>query len=49
MRNESVRAWILKAESDLKVARDELVAENPATVPSVFMVNSAPKNTSKLT
>lgn len=27
----SVRAWILKAESDLKVARDELATENPAT------------------
>lgn len=28
---KSVREWILKAESDLKVAKDELVTENPAT------------------
>lgn len=27
----SVKAWIAKAESDLKVAKDELVTENPAT------------------
>lgn len=27
----SVREWILKAESDLKVARDELATEQPAT------------------
>lgn len=26
-----MRAWILKAESDLKVAQDELVTKNPAT------------------
>ncbi|MDI3543240.1 MAG: hypothetical protein PWP57_844 [Candidatus Atribacteria bacterium] len=28
---KSVRDWILKAESDLKVAKDELASEEPAT------------------
>ncbi len=28
---KSVKAWILKAESDLKVARDELATQDPAT------------------
>lgn len=28
---KSVRDWILKAESDLKVAKDELATEEPAT------------------
>jgi len=28
---ETVRKWILKANNDLKVAKDELLTENPAT------------------
>ena len=31
MNEDTVRKWILKAESDLKIARDELIMENPAT------------------
>jgi len=28
---ESAKKWILKAENDLKIARDEIITENPAT------------------
>lgn len=31
MNEKSVREWIIKAESDLKIGEDELVTENPAT------------------
>ncbi len=31
MSHQSTREWILKAESDLKIGRDELATENPAT------------------
>jgi len=29
--NEIIKNWIRKAENDLKVAKDEMQAENPAT------------------
>ena len=31
MNEDTVRKWILKAESDLKIAKDEITIENPAT------------------
>jgi len=31
MNERSVREWIIKAESDLKIGKDEFVTENPAT------------------
>ena len=31
MNEDTARKWILKAESDLKIAKDELTMENPAT------------------
>lgn len=31
MSEEGVRSWIRKAESDLKIARDEMATEEPAT------------------
>ncbi|MCD6256674.1 HEPN domain-containing protein [Candidatus Aerophobetes bacterium] len=31
MNEDTVRKWILKAESDLKIAKDEITMENPAT------------------
>ncbi len=31
MRRETLEKWIIKAESDLKIGRDEMMTENPAT------------------
>lgn len=31
MNNEAVKKWILKAENDLKIAKDEILTEDPAT------------------
>jgi len=31
MNTETVRKWILKAENDLKIAKDEIQTEDPAT------------------
>ena len=31
MNEDTVRKWILKAESDLKIAKDELITQDPAT------------------
>ena len=31
MREERVKNWIIKADNDLKTAKDELNTENPAT------------------
>ena len=31
MNEDTARKWILKAESDLKIAKDELTMENPVT------------------
>ncbi|MEM5821373.1 MAG: HEPN domain-containing protein [Candidatus Aenigmatarchaeota archaeon] len=31
MKEETVKKWIIKAENDLKIAKDELNTENPAT------------------
>ena len=31
MNEKSTREWILKAESDLKIGKDEIITENPAT------------------
>jgi len=31
MNTETVRKWILKAENDLKIARDEIQTKEPAT------------------
>ena len=31
MNRETIKKWILKAENDLKIAKDEMLTENPAT------------------
>jgi HEPN domain-containing protein len=31
MNRETIKKWILKAENDLKIAKDEILTENPAT------------------
>jgi len=31
MNREIIKKWILKAENDLKIAKDEMLTENPAT------------------
>jgi len=31
MNREAIKKWILKAENDLKIAKDEMLTENPAT------------------
>ncbi|NPV39366.1 hypothetical protein BREVNS_0531 [Brevinematales bacterium NS] len=31
MRKETIEKWIIKAESDLKIGKDEMMTENPAT------------------
>jgi HEPN domain-containing protein len=31
MKKEKIEKWILKAENDLKIAKDEILTENPAT------------------
>jgi len=31
MNNEAVKKWILKAENDLKIAKDEILTKDPAT------------------
>jgi HEPN domain-containing protein len=31
MNTETIKKWILKAENDLKIAKDEMLTENPAT------------------
>jgi HEPN domain-containing protein len=31
MNREAIKKWILKAENDLKIAKDEILTENPAT------------------
>jgi len=31
MKKEKIEKWILKAENDLKIAKDEILIENPAT------------------
>jgi HEPN domain-containing protein len=36
MNRETIKKWILKAENDLKIAKDEMLTENPATDPICF-------------
>jgi len=31
MNRDAIKKWILKAENDLKIAKDEMLTENPAT------------------
>ncbi len=41
--------WVEKAEGDLRTAQRELAVLNgQTTTPSAFMLNSAPRSTSKL-
>ncbi|MDA8298846.1 MAG: hypothetical protein M0Z57_02415 [Deltaproteobacteria bacterium] len=47
MNEELVNRYIMKADNDLKTAKDELETDKPATdtvLPSVFMLSSALKN-----
>ena len=45
---EKRRNWILKAESDLKVAKDQLNTEEPATDAICFHSEQKPRNISRL-
>lgn len=36
MNDDVVRKWILKAENDLKIGKDEMLTEEPATDPVCF-------------
>jgi len=47
MNEDTARKWILKAESDLKIAKDEFTMENPATDAICFHAQQCAENTLK--
>jgi len=44
MKKGEIEKWILKAENDLKIAKDEILTENPATDAICFHAQQCVEN-----